>query len=228
MKRSLVNLLVVFAVSAGFFARLNADEVKLDNILRNLEKNDQTMVSVKFNYTQEISYSLTNEVQRNSGEMIFAKPNDIYFRQNNPLEQIIVSNGKKVWIYTPSYKQVIVDVWSRWINSGILPNSTLSLNLNWTEMKSKYSFEYIGLDEGSYLLLLSPLKTKNSGTSGDGDNWKLKIWIDPTDFKPVRTDLIGENIKVMTRISEYTRNAQSDKSIFNFKVPDGVEVMNMK
>jgi len=102
------------------YTLIRADGVKLDDILAGLEKNDQSMENVQFTYEQEISYTLTNEVQRNSGQMIFSKPEYFYFKQDKPLEQIIVSNGKKVWIYTPSYKQVIVDAWSRWINSGVL------------------------------------------------------------------------------------------------------------
>ena len=56
----------------------------------------------------------------------------------------------------------------------------------------------------------------------------MKLWIDIKDFKPLRTDLIGENVKVITRIKEYTRNGQVDGKIFNFKAPEGVEVMKMK
>ena len=41
-------------------------------------------------------------------------PDSIRIRQKNPVDQTIVTNGKKVWVYTPSYNQVIVDSWKKW------------------------------------------------------------------------------------------------------------------
>ncbi|MCB4792401.1 MAG: outer membrane lipoprotein carrier protein LolA [Elusimicrobia bacterium] len=227
MKKLFVELSLVCIVSVNCSVSLTAYETKLDEILSNLEKNDEAVENIKFNYTQDITYTLTNEIQHTYGQMIFSKPNNFYFKQDKPLDQEIVSNGKKVWIYTPSYKQVIVDDVQRWLKSGILPNSTISLNLNWKELKSKYSFEYLGEENGAYLLLFTPLAVQAEAKDGSLNSWKMKLWFDTKEYSPLRVDLLGENISVITKISGYARDQKIDKKIFVFKAPKGVDIMRM-
>lgn len=228
MKNPFIRLAFICIISACCFIKLSADETKLEEILLKLEKNDQAIKNVRFNYFQDISYTLTRELQHVSGQMVFGKPDNFYLKQNKPIEQIIISNGKKVWIYTPAYRQVIVDRVQRWLNSGILPNSTVSLALNWKELRKKYTFEYLGEENGAYMLLLMPIKPDAGGKSNSLNNWKLKLWFDTKDLSPLRVDLIAESVSVITKITGYARDQDIDKKIFNFKTPEGVDVIKMK
>jgi outer membrane lipoprotein carrier protein len=231
MKRAILSI-ILFINSVAFVSAMSADatatDTKLNDILIALERNDNATENVKFSYKQEIQYVLTKETQHNSGEMIFDKPNNFYFKQFNPLEQNIISNGKKVWVYTPSYKQVVVGDWKSWLNSGFIPNSSISMSLNWGELKKHYSFYYMGEEENCYVIQLTPLKGVNAPPSSVLSDWKMKLWVNVQDYKLTRADLIGENVNVVTKISDYITNSKINKNIFNFKTPSGVEIMKMQ
>lgn len=197
---------------------LFCEDMTMDNLLLKMEAAEKNIENMQFDFNQDLIYNLTNEKQSNKGQIIFKKPNNLYIKQNNTLDQIIISNGSKVWIYTPSYKQVIVDSWKKWISTSMVPSSMLNFGRTWQEMKKAYSFKYEGIDNGKYLILLTPNKK---------DMWQMKFWINMESFVPEKTALIGENINIITETKNYKINQELDKKIFNFKASPDVEILNL-
>src|SRR3989339_318446 len=112
----------------------------LEEVMALIEKADEATNTFQFEFKQEISYLLTNETQANTGEVSFSKPHSLYLKQNKPVEQVIIANGKKVWIYTPGYKQVVEDTWKKWMNNSMVPASLINFGKGWGELKKKYTF----------------------------------------------------------------------------------------
>jgi outer membrane lipoprotein-sorting protein len=216
----LIRTLFAFLILAPLATTLlNAEAFDLDKFLSDMEKSEKTVNSVSFDYTHELIFTLTNETQSSAGEAVFLKPDNIYVKQLKPVAQTIITNGSKVWIFTPGYNQVIQDSWKKWAKSALVPASLVNMGQNWKELRQKYTFSYLATDGQNQVLLL---------TGKRDDSWKLKLWVDSASFVVDKMILSGENVSITTLASNYKINdPEVDKAIFDFKPPKGVEIMKM-
>ncbi|OGS18359.1 MAG: hypothetical protein A2219_06450 [Elusimicrobia bacterium RIFOXYA2_FULL_50_26] len=208
-------LSLLCVISSFIFA---GEEIGLDELLSRMEARDKDITSVQFDFTQEIAYTLTGEKQESGGSVSFQKPGKIVVRQQKPVEQSIITDGNKVWVYTPAYNQVIIDNWNKWIKNSALPASLMNFGTDMIELKKNYSFAYAGPEEDSYKLLLSPRKE---------GGWQLELWIDTATYVPLRTRLSGDTVAVTTRTENYKINPALSKTMFTFKPPKGTEVLHL-
>jgi outer membrane lipoprotein carrier protein len=213
MKKTL--LLCLALLTAPVFG---AGAFELDKFLTDMENAEKNITSVMFDYNQEINFTLTKEKQLNSGQAVFLKPSGVSITQTKPIKQTIISDGTKVWIYTPEYGQVIQDNWKKWTKNSLVPDSLVNMGQNWKDMRKKYTFTYIGSEDAGTVLTLTP-KVK--------DLWKIKLWIDPKTFVVNRMTLTAENVAITTYAYNYQLNKPLDKNMFKFKPPKGAEVMKM-
>ncbi|MBN1823642.1 MAG: outer membrane lipoprotein carrier protein LolA [Endomicrobiales bacterium] len=209
---------LVFAIALTASPCLCGDNKALDELMSKIEAADAKITTLKFRFDQTITYKLTREKQSNSGEVAFKKPSSIRIKQKNPIEQLIITNGKKVWVYTPSYNQVIVDSWKKWSSNSMIPPSVLNFGDTWSDLKKKYKFTYLGKTGDEELIELVPLKD---------DIFSMKFWINSRTYFPDRVDLSGENIIVETKISAYELNPKIDTKLFEFKAPSGADVLSI-
>lgn len=202
-----------------FAADAAPSAVTAETLIQRMVTAEKDIRAVSFSFTQDIVYNLTNEKQTNKGEINFQKPRRLHVRQFNPIEQIIVSNGKKVWIYTPTYGQVVVDNWKKWIKNTMVPSSMFDFNgASWAEMQKQYTFTYDGDEDGAHVMSLAPIAA---------GGWRMKFWIDTQTLMPVKAVLYGDNITVTTRTADYKLNPDIDAKLFDFKTPAGVEVLTL-
>ena len=134
MKKILI-LAAAFALLPG---AVIAAELTLDEVTAKMEEADKNVTSLEFAFTQEISYNLTKEKQTSGGNVSFMKPSSLYVKTNRPLEQEIISDGKKVWIYTPKYRQVIVDNWKKWTANSFVPVSIINFGKGWKDLRKRF------------------------------------------------------------------------------------------
>ncbi|MHB9154124.1 MAG: LolA family protein [Endomicrobiales bacterium] len=192
--------------------------VTMETLLGDLQKSEDKIQGLRFQFQQDIIYNLTGEKQTNTGEVTFKKPSNLHVKQNNPLEQVIVSNGSKVWIYTPAYQQVIVDSWKKWSENSMVPASIISMRGNWADLNKRFSFSYQGMDEDAYVVMMSPRGR---------EKWKVKLWIEKLHYIPVKSSFLGDSVTVNTTMTKYDINPDVDKQLFNFKPPKGVDVLHL-
>lgn len=213
------KLILLPALLLGAMAPLlAADAFNLDKFLADMENAEKSITSVSFDYHQEISFSLTREKQLNSGSALFQKPSGVKITQSKPIQQTIISDGSKVWVYTPEYGQVIQDSWKKWTKNSLVPDSLVNMGQNWKDLKKRYVFAYAGKEQAGTVLVLAPREK---------DVWKIKLWIDPETFVVNRMTLNGENVTITTFAYNYKLNPPVEKDAFKFKPPKGVEVMKM-
>jgi outer membrane lipoprotein carrier protein len=185
-----------------------------------MEKADAGITTLSFSFTQEITYTLTSESQTVIGDIIFTKPDSIYFKQQKPLDQVIIANKKKVWIYTPSYNQVVTDTWKKWVNNGVIPNSITTFSSGWGDMEKNYVFGFESEDDQFYILNLKPKKK-------DHFDWSIEMWVDKKDYCPRKILLYGENVRIKTQCDNYKINPVINKALFDFVPPKGTDVIEM-
>lgn len=190
----------------------------VDEIIAAMSAAEKNITTLQFNYEQEIVYIPTNERQRMTGTVSWAQPDRLFIRQTAPVRQDIISNGKKIWIYTPQYRQALVDTVKR--RGEITMASSLMLNIGRAsaEMQKKYTVTLAGEESGADILSLAPREK---------DLLPAQVWVDRRTSMPVKAVFDGDGMEIRLAIGGYRFNPRLDKNMFTFIPPDGVEVISM-
>ncbi|WP_313085024.1 outer membrane lipoprotein chaperone LolA [Pseudomonas sp.] len=102
-----MHLIRVLFASALLFTVLpaQADQAASVERLTGLLQKAQTL-SGRFS---QLSLDGTGtQLQETSGEMALKRPGQFRWHTDEPMEQLLVSNGKKVWLYDPDLEQVTI------------------------------------------------------------------------------------------------------------------------
>src|SRR5690606_35728590 len=104
MTMRLIRLLLIAALA---FAALpaQADEEKAAQRLTELLNQAQTLTARFSQLTLDGSGS---RLQETSGELALKRPGQFRWHTDAPLEQLLVSNGKQIWLYDPDLEQVTI------------------------------------------------------------------------------------------------------------------------
>jgi len=205
-------------ISMSLSITASAQSIKIEDLLAKMESAEQSISSLEFEFVQEILFVLTNETSSSAGKVSFAKPDNIRVEMYSPIEQSIVTNGKKVWIYTPKYNQVIVDSWQKWASNSFVPVSLIKFGKQWKDLRKKYEITLERSEDKAFVLLFIP-KNKSE--------YKMRFWIEADSYIPVKIELLGINVTATTEMKSKAINPVIEKSRFSFKEPAGVEVLNL-
>jgi outer membrane lipoprotein carrier protein len=208
----------------------------VQDVVSALEKGYSSLQDVQAGFVQKTVIAGVNREQKGSGELLLKKPasSAAMFRFNylKPKQQI-VSNGKQVWFYIPENRQVMVSSVTDMFKGG----NSIALNyltgLGHVSRDFNTSFALEPQDKnGNYQLELrpknpSPVLVKLQLTvSADAVEAFLRDG-SVQDIFPVLASVIHDAGGNQTRI-EYSRvrvNKGLADSRFNFKIPEGVEVI---
>ena len=230
---ALIVLLLFYAPAAVGGAELSpsnsrrgqADRRTAEIISRIQKKYEETR-TLKANFEQENHLRSLGRITRSKGRIILYKPGRIRAVYTEPENQLIVSNGKRLWIHTPRLNQVIV--------SDLGGRGPAPLPLLFLAGKGKLTREFrIELvDEGvsprkggawkagqPHRLLLKPVRS----VAGFQKMW---IEADPVSFQISGieyADELGNTTRI--RFSNFNENAAVSPELFEFDIPPGVEVL---
>lgn len=151
----------------------------------------------------------TNE---SSGTLAIHRPNRFRWDYRAPNEQLIVSDGARIWLYDKDLEQVTV----RRVDESLSATPAMLLS-----------------GEGT---LKDNFKVTQSGQEGAVQWVDLEPRRNDTDFKSVRMGFAGDALKFMQladklgqtttlEFSKFERNPPLDPSQFVFKVPPGADVI---
>ncbi|MDD2736811.1 MAG: outer membrane lipoprotein carrier protein LolA [Desulfuromonadaceae bacterium] len=208
----------------------------LKEVVSALEKGYAGLRDVQADFSQKTTISAVNREQKGSGEVLLKRPTaaTAMFRFNyaKPKQQII-SNGKQVWFYTPDNKQVLVNSVSAMFAGGNSIALTYLTGLGHVSRDFDVSFAAEPQDKnGNYRLELAPKKTSQILA-------KLQLTVSAEAVEQLQTT--GEVKNVFPIISSVIHDAGGNKTsidysrtrvnkgladgAFNFKIPEGVEVI---
>jgi len=173
-------------------------------------------------FEQTITNSLTGRTLKASGEYQQQRPGKLSVRFDDPANDRIVADGKRLWLYLPSSApgQVIrTDLKEG--GSGTVDLSAQFL----TAPRSRYtitpgpSADLGGRATRSYTLVP---KSKDTAPFQSAT-----VWIDDADAT-IRQFEVTENSNVQRRVrmTSFKTNVPVDASAFVFKVPEGVRVVD--
>lgn len=193
-----------------------ADAKDAKEIIKNVKEKYNKVQSLKADFEQIFSWELAGETQKVNGTLYLNSQNNYRIETEN---QLIVTDGTNVWIYSKGDGQVIIDL-LRQSEENPLPKDLLF------KYSEEYKPHYVGeetLDgEKTYVLNLIPKEEDALITS-------MQIWVDASDWytvKIMQTD-INENVNTY-QISNIEENIALEPSLFKFEIPDEAEVVDLR
>ncbi|NIP74097.1 MAG: outer membrane lipoprotein chaperone LolA [Gammaproteobacteria bacterium] len=202
--RVLHSLAWLFGLVASLSAAAGEGTERLNEFYREVRSLQAQFDQVVFDETGE-------PVQESGGEVALQRPDRFRWDYRRPYRQLIVGDGQRVWIYDPDLQQVTVKPLDR---AG---GNTPSLVLSGTRpLEESFRVHEAGRRDGLVWVELVPREAE-------------------ADFQAVRIGF-GEELEVMEltdnfeqvtriRFRNLTRNPGLDPGLFEFTVPEGVDVV---
>ena len=138
------------------------------------------------------------------GSFKYLAPGKIYVKFTSPIEKILVSNGKTLWIYTPGNKLCGIHELNKGTNSGLIAT-----------IESGYNSVATSGDTGHTIKLKSDKKQYR----------EIILSVDTTFLLKGAIFKREDNRMLSFTISETSTNAEVNENLFNFKVPKGVQIV---
>ena len=150
-------------------------------------------------------------LQQTEGEFYLNRPGKFRWNYRSPYEQVIVSDGERVWIYDVELQQVTVQK-----QSASLPATPMALLEDSTTLHNDFEVTPLDENQGIYRLkLISKSKESDFGEIVVGlDASGLRFMQLHDQFEQV-TDIVFSNMHT---------NKQLTQEIFEFIPPEGVDV----
>lgn len=206
-------LLFTFLIPPILFAET------VDEIVDKVQENYENIRDLEATFIQESLIKTMATIEKSEGKVYTKKPGKMRWNYKRPKKQEIVVEGGIIWIYKPDEKQVMKAPFSDPESSSGPQNRTPASFLSGVG-RLKDDFE-IKLSKGStnYILGLIPKGTK-------GNIEKIFLEVDSTDYT-IRSfslfDIYGNKTTII--LNDIKVNKGIRDSIFKFKVPEGVKVI---
>jgi len=169
--------------------------------------------SFQASFTQTQTDERGQKIQSSSGVMALSRPGKFRWQYAAPAEQLIVTDGTKLWLYDQDLKQVTVRP-----AEEALQGTPAALLAQKKTLTDAFTVTDEGDADGVKQLKLVP-KSKES----DFEN--VSLWL--KDGAPVRMlfrDTLGGATDI--RFSATRTNGKLDAALFRFTPPKGVEVID--
>jgi outer membrane lipoprotein-sorting protein len=213
--------MIVFLSSLGISAQ---KFVHPTDVVKKIKNQFSTLES----YQAEFSIvSERKEKKKYTKGMIYykkdGKDNKVNFSFSNPANDVIISNGKKMWVYISKLNAVTVQDLSNKnaenVSDSITEEGIISLF-------SRYHYSF---DTAS-----QPLKTKNGDfyvlslkekvASGGFTEMKIYVDIDTYFINKIEAESPGSKKMTLT-LSNVQRNIELSKNLFQFTIKDSMKVV---
>ncbi|MCK4951381.1 MAG: outer membrane lipoprotein chaperone LolA [Gammaproteobacteria bacterium] len=150
-------------------------------------------------------------IQESSGKVVILRPDKFRWDYKEPFPQQIIADGKKFWIYDSELEQVIV----RSADQTVTDTPALILS-----GKKALDENFIIKEEGKHKTLVwVALLPKTSDT----DFMKIRMAFDPELAAMELEDHFGQITRIL--FTNVERNPKVDQKLFEFVVPEGVDVV---
>jgi len=208
----------------------------LKDVVSALEKGYGTLQDVQADFSQKTKIVTVGREQKGAGEVLLKKPASatamFRFNYTKPKQQI-VSNGKQVWFYLADSRQVMVSSVSEMFKGGNSIALSYLTGLGHVSRDFNALFSAEPQDaKGNYQLELTPKKptpvlSKLQLTVSAEAVALFKKYGEVKDLFPVVASVVHDAAGNQTRIdySHIKVNKGIAAGKFNFKIPEGVEVV---
>ena len=191
-----------------------------DAAAQNLVNRLSLMSNLAGKFEQHITDESNEELQKTKGDFVLKRPGNLWWETAPPFEQLVVSNGEKLWVYDPDLEQVTVYPKEQ-VQAG--PASILNGSLNAIRARYKVSERLDSIQKGTSkvpgaIFTLTP----NNAQAGSFD--KVVLAFSDHDIQQVSmTDKLGQTTSI--NFYDTSKNKEIDEAIFNFTPPEGTDIV---
>jgi outer membrane lipoprotein carrier protein len=219
MIKAVTALTLILLVTA---ATVPAAEQSLDDVVRQIETVYGRMTDLRADFTQSAFNKSLNQTIPARGTVYLKKGGKLRWEYTEPTPQEIVSDGKKLWVYTPTLNQAnVADA------PEALAGPAGSFLAGLGRLRAEFQVRFLNPAEpkdadGSWVLDLTPKQPLPTLTrlilSLDGNSWEIRKAIVHDQF---------ENTVTM-RFSKMAVNSGLPERTFTFVAPKGVVIVPLK
>jgi len=170
--------------------------------------------SVTAEFSQRVLNERLKEVQKNTGYLALQRPGKFRWVYKTPSEQILLSDGKVLWLYDPELRQA-----TRRAIGSTMSGTPAALLAGDAQVENAYALRNIG-EQGGLDWLEGRPKRDDSGFV------RIRIGMS-TAGEPAAmelTDTFGQTI--MLKFTKVQRNPKLIPEAFMFEPPPGVDVLS--
>lgn len=168
--------------------------------------------SLKARFSQTVFDKNGRKTQEASGNLFFSRPGKFRWVYQKPYSQLIVGDGRKLWIHDEDLDQVTV----RKLDSA-LGDSPAALLAGDNDIAKLFNLKEAGVKDGLEWLEATP---KNK----EGSFEKVRMGFKGDDLQAMEmTDSFGQT--TLLRFSSMERNPALGASLFRFTPPKGVDIL---
>ena len=221
MLRAATGLMIALLIAAA--PRAAAPQTQsLDDIVREIENVYGRMTDLRADFTQTAFNKSLNQSIPARGTVYLKKGGKLRWEYTEPTPQEIVSDGKKLWVYTPTLNQANVADAPEAL-AGPAGSFLAGLGRLRTEFQVRFLNPAQPKDsEGNYVLDLTPKQPLPTLTrlilSVDGKSWEVRKAVVHDQF---------ENTVTM-RFTKMAVNSGLPERTFTFVAPKGVVIVPLK
>ncbi len=177
----------------------------------NFQNYIQNISTLTTEFQQQIHDDAGKLLQRSSGIMYLKRPKLFRFETKTPIKQLIVADGKKLWLYDPDLEQVSV----KSLQEAIANTPALILTGDLSSFERDYNIQYFKEDDNETFILLPKKEQNFKSIKFVFENGELKemLMLDQLDQK---THINFLNLKLNKSIPE---------KLFRFQPPKGVDII---
>ena len=236
MLRNCAVCLAVLIIAFPLSLSAASTPASLKEVVSALEKGYAGLQDVQADFSQKTTIAAVNREQKGSGEVLLKRPASatamFRFNYSKPKQQII-SNGKQVWFYTPENKQVLVNSVAAMFAGGNSIAMSYLTGLGHVSRDFEVTFASAPQDKnGNYQLEMTPKKAspvlaRLQLTVSSEAVEQMQASGEVKNIFPVVSSIVHDAGGNRTRI-DYSRvrvNKGLADEKFNFKIPEGVEVI---
>lgn len=210
MKLFLSNIVLLLAVfSVNVFAEQDANKKSTGEIY--LEDFLAKTKSFEADFQQTLRTHDGEVLQQTEGKFYLSRPGKFRWNYLTPYEQIIVSDGVRIWIYDVDLQQVTVQK-----QTAGLPTTPMALLEDSSKLHQSFNVTPLDEQHGIYRLKLQS-KTKES------DFAEIVVGLDANGLRFMQ---LHDQFEQVTDIifTDILTNTKLDKEVFEFVPPEGVDV----
>jgi outer membrane lipoprotein carrier protein len=174
-----------------------------------------TTQSGRADFEQQVYGREGKVTQASKGSFVFQRPGRFRWTYAKPVDQVIVGDGERVWIYDRGLNQVTVRKLSRAL--GSTPAALLAGS---ADIEKAFELSDAGAKDGIEWLEARP-REREAGFE------RVRMGFDAHGLRAMElVDHFGQT--TLLRFSHLQRNPKVDKSEFRFEPPKGSDVLGEK
>ncbi|MGH7304408.1 MAG: LolA family protein [Candidatus Rokuibacteriota bacterium] len=218
----MIRAIAVLTLLVATAATLPASAQSLDDVVREIETVYGRMTDLRADFTQTAFNKSLNQTIPARGTVYLKKGGKLRWEYTEPTPQEIVSDGKKLWVYTPTLNQANVADAPEAL-AGPAGSFLAGLGRLRTEFQVRFLNPSQPKDtEGNWALDLTPKRPLPTLT-------RLILAVDPKSWE-IRKAVVHDQFEntVTMRFSKMAVNSGLPERTFTFVAPKGVVIVPLK